>query len=221
MGLLMPLSTGGRGLLLGARIPKDFFVVKGFGETDAGGGADPYETGSYDLALEDAGIENFNIVPYTSVMPAESTEISVTEARRLFHHGSVLEVIMAKMNGTLGDRISAGVARMQVRRKKDGLHIGGFAAEYEGHASAEVMCDILKSDLQNIFDRRYNSDEYEIFDTQFTTRTAEITKGFGTVLASICFITYLQPIYEQGRGGEADGQPAQPLHIEDTRRSKR
>ncbi len=31
-------------------------------------------------------------VPYTSVMPAESTEISVTEARRLFHHGSVLEV---------------------------------------------------------------------------------------------------------------------------------
>ncbi len=27
---------------------------------------DPWETGSYDLALEQAGIEDFNIVPYTS-----------------------------------------------------------------------------------------------------------------------------------------------------------
>jgi Pyruvoyl-dependent arginine decarboxylase (PvlArgDC) len=27
---------------------------------------DPWETGSYDLALEEAGIADFNIVPYTS-----------------------------------------------------------------------------------------------------------------------------------------------------------
>lgn len=39
--------------------------MQGFGETDMGGGADPFETGSYDLALEDAGIENFNITTYT------------------------------------------------------------------------------------------------------------------------------------------------------------
>jgi hypothetical protein len=34
-----------------------------------GGGTDPWETGSYDLALEEAHIENFNIVAYTSVIP--------------------------------------------------------------------------------------------------------------------------------------------------------
>ncbi len=43
---------------------------------------------------------------------------------------------------------SIALYHCKVRRKKDGMHIGGFAAEYEGHASAKVMCDILKSDLQ-------------------------------------------------------------------------
>lgn len=35
-----------------------------------GGGTDPWETGSYDLALEEAKIEDFNVVAYTSVIPA-------------------------------------------------------------------------------------------------------------------------------------------------------
>lgn len=34
-----------------------------------GGGTDPWETGSYDLALEEAHIEDFNVVAYTSVIP--------------------------------------------------------------------------------------------------------------------------------------------------------
>lgn len=41
---------------------------------------DPWETGSYDLALEDAGIQDFNIMPYTSVMPPESHEIAMNGA---------------------------------------------------------------------------------------------------------------------------------------------
>lgn len=49
------LVLGGHGVLLGTRIPKHYFMVKGFGETDQGDGSDPWETGSYDLALEDAG----------------------------------------------------------------------------------------------------------------------------------------------------------------------
>ena len=40
-----------------------------------GGGTDPWETGAYDLALEEAGIENFNVVAYTSVIPPEATEV--------------------------------------------------------------------------------------------------------------------------------------------------
>ena len=38
------------------RIPYQYFVCSGFGQTDSGGGVDPWETGSYDIALEEAGL---------------------------------------------------------------------------------------------------------------------------------------------------------------------
>jgi hypothetical protein len=48
---------------IGCRIPKDYFWVIGWGESDVG-----IETGSYDAALTMAGIENFNVMLYTSVL---------------------------------------------------------------------------------------------------------------------------------------------------------
>lgn len=51
------LQTPSTGVRLQHETTSNFikFIHQGFGETDQGGGADPYETGSYDLALEDAG----------------------------------------------------------------------------------------------------------------------------------------------------------------------
>ena len=66
-----------------------------------------------------AGIMDFNIVPYTSVMPKEATELQFLQAKPLFRHGAVLESIIAQMNGSQGDRISAGVGLAQVRKKCD------------------------------------------------------------------------------------------------------
>lgn len=200
-GEVNPIQENGKdlqgqkfGLLLGNRIPKDFFVAKGCGTTNEGGGTDPWETGSYDLALEDAGIMNFNIVPYTSVIPPEALEISYEEAKKNFRHGAVLESIMAQMNGVEGDRISAGVGRAQVRRISDGAILGGYAAEYKGHAKAADAERILTEDIQGIFDRRYKPGEHELFDVKFVVQEVEVEKGFGTVLAAICFVNYIFPV---------------------------
>ena len=56
----------------GPRIPTAYVAVTGVGQSDQGIPPDPYETFSYDLALRDAGIENFNVVYYTSVLPPEA-----------------------------------------------------------------------------------------------------------------------------------------------------
>ncbi|KAK9829788.1 hypothetical protein WJX72_007928 [[Myrmecia] bisecta] len=193
-GPLVKLHSGGVGLLLGTRIPKDYFLTKGFGETDQGGGVDPWETGSYDLALEMAQIHNFNIVPYTSCLPPEASEITMTNAMPSFHHGAVLECIMAVMHGMQGDRISAGVGAAMVRRKEDKEVVGGFAAEYKGHAQHKHVEQILQSDLSAIFQRRYDTAKFELMGTKYTIMVHEVTKGYGTVLASICFSTYIMPI---------------------------
>ena len=56
---------------IGCRIPKEYFWVIGSGESDVG-----IETGSYDAALHMAGIENYNVMLYTSVLPPETVELS-------------------------------------------------------------------------------------------------------------------------------------------------
>eukprot|EP00884_Botryococcus_braunii_P002155 jgi/Botrbrau1/11940/Bobra.341_1s0007.1 len=193
------LVKGGQGVLLGCRIPKDYFLCTGAGDTNDGGGMDPWETGSYDLALEQAGIEDFNIVPYTSVIPAESTEVLLQSAKPSFHHGAVLECIMAKMNGSQGDRITAGVGMMKVRRKSDNHVYGGWAAEYAGHASEAGAQKTLESDLTAMFERRFKDrngglDDHEMMDVKYTISSIEVEKQFGTCFAAICFCSYIHPL---------------------------
>jgi hypothetical protein len=87
------------------------------------------------------------------------------------------------------------VFHWQIRRKRDKFHIGGYAAEYEGHASVDKAKSILKKDLVGIFQRRFDDKEYECFEEDFIIQESEVDKSFGSVLASICFVTYVLPAY--------------------------
>ena len=66
-------------IILGNRVPYEYFITKGRGESNAGSEGLPYETGSYDAALFEAGIHNANVIEYTSVMPTDSKQISKEE----------------------------------------------------------------------------------------------------------------------------------------------
>ena len=61
-------------ILTGQRIPKDYFVTKGKGESDI-----TVHAGSYHLALREAGIEMCNIMTYSSILPSIATEIERPE----------------------------------------------------------------------------------------------------------------------------------------------
>ncbi|CAL5228910.1 g12131 [Coccomyxa viridis] len=188
------LYNGGQGILLGFRVPKDYFLATGAGDTNEGGGTDPWETGSYDLALEEAQIEDFNVVAYTSVVPPEATEVKVEDVKHTFHHGAVLETIMAKMDGVQGDRISVGVAMMKVRRQSDGHVLGGWAAEYKGHGTDQLVRKILHEDLNGMLKRRFPKGDHEMYDLKYITRVHEVENSYGSVLAAICFCSYIFPI---------------------------
>ena len=55
----------------GVRYPTFAFITGGVGQADEGIPPQPFETFCYDSALMQAKIENFNVVPYTSVLPKE------------------------------------------------------------------------------------------------------------------------------------------------------
>ena len=174
-----------------SRIPKKYVVVTGAGQSDFGPGIDPWETASYDLALLDAGIENCNMLAYTSVLPPESEEIPYQQAQDegLFHHGMVLETIMAKTEGEQGQHLCAGVGRAQVYC--DGVHIGGFAAEYEGYGSTKLAGKRLKQSLEGIFKRRYSHHNGFIMDqVELRVRDLVVDDKFGTVLVALGFLTF-------------------------------
>jgi len=174
------------------RIPVEYVIAAGAGQTTFGPGADPFETGAYDQALLDAGIENFNIMKYTSVMPPEATEITMEDAVEAgyTHHGMALECIMARQDGVQGEHVCAGVGRAKVLNEHGEL-IGGFATEYEGPGSTRYAEKELKLALEGIFERRgYDKKGYVMCDMEFVTKDLVIDESFGTVLVGICFMTF-------------------------------
>ena len=73
-----------RFFVLGNRVPYEYFLTKGKGESNAGSAGLPYETGSYDAALNDAGIQNSNVIEYTSVIPVGAKEITKEDDNSLW-----------------------------------------------------------------------------------------------------------------------------------------
>ena len=69
-----------------------YAVTTGTGQSDEGIPTDPYKTLAHDLAHKDAGIENFNNVYYTSVLPPEPYEVP-TESGEIKHKPITLRLI--------------------------------------------------------------------------------------------------------------------------------
>jgi arginine decarboxylase len=191
-------------LVLGNRIPCEYFVTSGHNDTDLGPGDDPWETGSYDLALMNASIENFNVLKYTSVLPPESREITLSEARKYFHHGAAIETIMSDLNGEKGDTLCTGVGRIWVRTLEGEL-VGGFAAEYKEKYENKIVPEeqatldakeALRTSLIGEVNRRYNASEYQFSDPTFAIDYLQVQKKYGTSLVALCWVNYIFPQVE-------------------------
>ena len=101
---------------VGARYPTVGFPISGKGTSSLGQPPQPYETFSYDAALYDTKIADFNIVPYSSVLPKDLSMIDIEQAAPYFFHGAVLEVIYAMVGATY----SEGTGKTNVRFRHHG-----------------------------------------------------------------------------------------------------
>lgn len=200
--LLVSVQQASASECFGARIPTQYFATMGAGQSNDGIPPDPYETFSYDAALDKAGIEDFNIVFYTSVIPPEAKQISFQKAKKYFHHGAVLESIMARVGGHKGETAVAGVATIDAKNSK-GKHIGGYAAEYEylyhhkisrKDAIASARKQLTKS-LQHILEIRHFKQNGPI---KFHITSLYITKKYGMALSDLGFVGFKYPNCHNG-----------------------
>ena len=196
-------------LKVGNRIPIEYFYTSGKGQSDYGGKGLPFEAGAYDAALNEAKIEQGNIVLYTSLIPPQAKEISREKAVKNQQWGEVIECILAKMNGEKGQHINASVLTTEVYNKKN-VYMGTFVCEYAGYGTEKDAKTTLLYDVEEMVERRgwgkaigspkmhkliKTNKGYSFRPHRFHGENLKITKKYGTALAGLCFTAYAYPIF--------------------------
>lgn len=177
-------SSSTEGLLIGNRVPKDFFWTTGTGESDI-----TVHAGSYHLALRQAGIEMCNIMSYSSIMPKIAREVKRPEN---LVHGSVMESITAVATSESGKRATAGIIYGWLYDKKTGEKHGGLVCEYNGHDDERVARNSLKLSLNELYTNGYD-DRFDLKGMRLTTKSFVPKKKYGTAIVAICFLNYVYP----------------------------
>ena len=173
------------GVVVGNRIPKDYFITKGTGESDIA-----IHAGSYHLALKAAGIEMANIMTYSSILPGIANKISKPGH---IEHGCVMETIMAVSSGHKDERLGAGIIYGWLISRDTGKRYGGLVCEHNGNYTLEELENKLEASLNELyyngFEKEYSLDQKEIITQSFVP-----DKAFGTALVALCFTNYLIPL---------------------------
>jgi arginine decarboxylase len=176
------------GALVGNRIPKDYFITKGVGESDI-----TIHAGSYHLALRKAGIEMCNHITYSSILPGIANEV---KKPRTLTHGSVMENISAVANAANGQRATAGIIFGWLYDRKTKKKFGGLVCEYNGHGEAEIVKASLRDSLEELYQNGYDK-KYELKNEKLIMESFIPEKSYGTALVAICFLNYFYPVIKK------------------------
>lgn len=172
-------------LLVGNRIPRDFFITTGHGESDI-----TVHAGSYHLALKNAGVERYNHMKYSSILPAIAREVAKPGD---YEHGAVLETIAAVANAEQGQLATAGIIYAWLQDRKTKRKHGGLVCEYDGKVSPEIAKQSLEASLEELyrngFEKKFILGEHRLFVESFVPQ-----KKYGTAVVIMGFLNYVVPV---------------------------
>ena len=184
--------------ILGTRYPTLAFHTGGAGQADDGIPPQPFETFCYDSALKEAKIQDFNVIPYTSVLPPElyNNIVPVDSVVDQFKHGAVLEVIIAGNGAKIEEHkaIATGVG-IAWGKDKNGKLIGGWAAEYVEYFDTQIDDEIAEGHAKMWLTKSLNHElelrgvekhsEFQMFHNYIN-----ITKPFAYCLTCLGFLNF-------------------------------
>ena len=178
-------------------VPKKMFLTKGVGQHGA-------EIRSFELALRDAGIEKYNLVSVSSILPPECKIISKNEGMKELVPGMLTFVVMARCSSNEPHRLiaaSIGCAKPADPNAYGYLsehHTFGQTEKIAGDYAEELAVSMLASTLGKEVDEGKawgeKKEEFRISDkivrTTNITQSAVVSPGgdYTTVLAAAVFI---------------------------------
>lgn len=110
-------------------IPKEFFITSGKAISPIS------ELNAFDLALKKAGIGQCNLVPVSSILPPKCRN----RKWRKIPAGSITHAVIARMDGSEGTTIGAGIAWAWESERKFGL-----VAEAHGYMDVRALKETLR-----------------------------------------------------------------------------
>ncbi|MFT4944521.1 MAG: arginine decarboxylase [Halovenus sp.] len=105
-----------------------------------GEGVGPTEKASFDAALADAGLHQYNLRRLSSVIPGDTTVESAGTAPSLGPTGNVLDVVLAEQTSQPGARASAGLAWAS--------NAGGGVFYEVGDTDPETVAELLRAGIE-------------------------------------------------------------------------
>ncbi len=127
-------------------VPSKVFFTKGVGRHKS-------KLGSFERALRDAGIAQFNLVEVSSIFPPNAEIITKEEGLKLLKPGQIVFVVMAKNSSNELNRMiaaSVGLAVPKDRSKYGYLsehHSFGETAKMAGDYAEDLAAEMLASTL--------------------------------------------------------------------------
>lgn len=167
-------------------IPYQFYTFRGCaGESD-----NTWHAGSMHKAMDIAGIQDYNIMTYTSIMPPHAEEVSVMPK---YPMGTELKGIIASKNGFRGELLAAGVAYNWLY--EDELltkRVGGIAVERTGNYDEDTLESELLKSLMEIKNFSYSKLYWDQNDAVFLKTVFTPSEVYGTAYAGLVFINNIQ-----------------------------
>ncbi|MEM5781670.1 MAG: pyruvoyl-dependent arginine decarboxylase, partial [Candidatus Aenigmatarchaeota archaeon] len=140
-------------------------------------------------AVKNSKMENWNGVPYTSLLPPDAKQVPVPKN---YSHGSELMMIMACCNCKKGQKANAALGRAWVYNKDK--NIGGLVAEFSKvgkNIDEKIAEEFLNKSLNEMFERREYPSSYELKNIEMIGYESIVPeKKFGTALVAIGFVEY-------------------------------
>ena len=178
-------------------VPKKVFFVKGKGFHKS-------KLAAFELALRDAGIEKFNLVTVSSILPPYCIEISKEDGLKQLRPGQIVYTVMARASSNEFSRLicaSIGVAKPADKGHYGYLsehHTYGVKPEKTGDIAEDLAAEMLARTLGVPFDPDANYDEKreiykmggKIIETKNITEDATVRNEdeWASVLAAVVFI---------------------------------
>lgn len=177
-------------------VPRKVFFTNGVG-------SHRYELRSYELALRDAGIEKYNLVQVTSILPPECKVIPRSEGLKELSPGMLAYCVMARCSSNEPRRLIAASVGCAIPTDPNAYgylseyHAFGQTDEEAGDRAEEIAAAMLASTLGlEEFDEDKSWDELKevyrmsdkIVKTTNVTQSTIVKNGFSTVLATAVFV---------------------------------